>query len=75
MKKASFSGIQKCKKSLQVFGLAQTCDSVGVKAMLISFRVLINLATGCLHMSVKSCSGQAIWGWKKTVGKVKTNLF
>ena len=36
-----------------------TCDSYGRNAMLISFKVLINLALGDLHNSLNNSSGQA----------------
>ena len=36
-----------------------TCDSYGRKAMLISFRVFINLAHVDLHNSLNSSSGHA----------------
>ena len=45
----------------EILKFSLTCDSYGVKAILISFRVLIRLAAIELHISLKRSSGHTFY--------------
>ena len=49
------------KYETEITKFSLTCDSYGVKAILISFRVLIRLAAIELHISLKRSSGHTFY--------------